>query len=210
MGKGKDKGGKHGGKQFSAPEEIDRSVSKQKGSRDMPPDDDDDDDEEEEVMPKQNANAGMMPPDDDDDDEDDGSDEDDESDDDAEEAARAAKRAAAGKALDKLVEAGITASDAHMAWVKKELEKRVAAAAQARSEEAARAAKKAAKKAGKEEEEEDDEPDPDMMAKLELVRKRREAQAKQRIAKDGWDRMKPMSADNHPPGWNGQTAADLS
>ena len=39
-----------------------------------------------------------------------------------------------------------------------------------------------------------------MMAKLELVRKRREAQAKQRIAKDGWDRMKPMSADNHPPG----------
>jgi len=45
----------------------------------------------------------------------------------------------------------------------------------------------------------DDEPDPAIQKKLEEVRKRREMQAKQRIAADGWDRLKPMSADNHPP-----------
>ena len=50
-----------------------------------------------------------------------------------------------------------------------------------------------------EEEEEEEDPDPEVMARLEIVRKRREAQAKQRITADGWDRMKPMSEDNHPP-----------
>ena len=45
----------------------------------------------------------------------------------------------------------------------------------------------------------DDEPDPAIQKKLEEVRKRREMQAKQRIAADGWDRLKPMAADNHPP-----------
>ena len=48
------------------------------------------------------------------------------------------------------------------------------------------------------------EPDPEMMAKdmerLALIKKRREDQAMQRIEKEGWDRMKPQSADNHPPG----------
>ena len=52
----------------------------------------------------------------------------------------------------------------------------------------------------KEEEEEEEDPDPEVEKRLEAVRKRREAQAKQRIAADGWDRMKPMSADNRPPG----------
>jgi hypothetical protein len=37
---------------------------------------------------------------------------------------------------------------------------------------------------------------------VQRLRKRREAQAQMRIAVDGWDRMKPMSADNHPPGMN--------
>ena len=53
---------------------------------------------------------------------------------------------------------------------------------------------------GKQEEEEPEDPDPEVAKRLEVIRKRREAQAKQRIATDGWDRMKPMSADNHPPG----------
>ena len=57
-----------------------------------------------------------------------------------------------------------------------------------------------AKKKAEEEEESSEEEDPAVVKRLEEVRKRREAQAKQRIAADGWDRMKPMSADNHPPG----------
>ena len=70
--------------------------------------------------------------------------------------------------------------------------------------------------ASKKEEEssDDDEPDPAVAKRLEEVRKRREAQAKQRIANDGWDRMKPLSADNHPPGmvWPppGTTPTDVS
>ena len=52
----------------------------------------------------------------------------------------------------------------------------------------------------KEEEEEEEDPDPEVEKRLEAVRKRREAQAKQRIAADGYDRMKPLSADNRPPG----------
>ena len=63
----------------------------------------------------------------------------------------------------------------------------------------------------KEEDEEDEEPDPAVQKKLEEVRKRREAQAKQRIAADGWDRMKPVTADNHPPGQPPSgTAAEIS
>jgi len=48
------------------------------------------------------------------------------------------------------------------------------------------------------------EPDPEQMRKdmekLALIRAKREADAAKRIAKDGWDRMKPMSESNHPPG----------
>ena len=38
------------------------------------------------------------------------------------------------------------------------------------------------------------------MERLALIKKRREDQAAKRIETDGWDRMKPLSADNHPPG----------
>ena len=47
-------------------------------------------------------------------------------------------------------------------------------------------------------------PDPETMRKdmerLALIKKRREDQAAKRVETDGWDRMKPLSADNHPPG----------
>ena len=47
-------------------------------------------------------------------------------------------------------------------------------------------------------------PDPETMRKdmerLALIKKRREDQAAKRIETYGWDRMKPLSADNHPPG----------
>ena len=49
----------------------------------------------------------------------------------------------------------------------------------------------------------EEEPDPEQIAKdmdrLAIIKKRREEQAAARIEKDGWDRMKPMSEDNHPP-----------
>lgn len=38
------------------------------------------------------------------------------------------------------------------------------------------------------------------MEKLAMVKKRREDQRLKRIATDGWDRMKPVSEDNRPPG----------
>lgn len=48
------------------------------------------------------------------------------------------------------------------------------------------------------------EPDPEQiskdMARLEMIKAKRAKDAERRIANDGWDRMKPMSADNHPPG----------
>jgi hypothetical protein len=51
---------------------------------------------------------------------------------------------------------------------------------------------------------EEDEMDEEQMARemerLAMVRKRREEQAAKRIEKDGWDRMKPIGPDNHPPG----------
>ena len=49
----------------------------------------------------------------------------------------------------------------------------------------------------------EEEPDPEQISKdmdrLAIIKKRREEQAAARIEKDGWDRMKPMSEDNHPP-----------
>jgi len=36
--------------------------------------------------------------------------------------------------------------------------------------------------------------------KLEEIKKRREAQAKQRVAADGWDRYAPLTETNRPPG----------
>jgi hypothetical protein len=51
---------------------------------------------------------------------------------------------------------------------------------------------------------EEEEIDPEQLARdmerLAMVRKRREEQAAKRIEKDGWDRMKPVGPDNHPPG----------
>ena len=48
------------------------------------------------------------------------------------------------------------------------------------------------------------EPDPETiskdMAKLAIIRQKREAAAAARIEKDGYDRLKPLSADNHPKG----------
>ena len=48
------------------------------------------------------------------------------------------------------------------------------------------------------------EPDPETiakdMARLEMIKAKRAKDAERRIAQDGWDRMKPLSADNHPPG----------
>jgi len=38
------------------------------------------------------------------------------------------------------------------------------------------------------------------MEQLALVKKRREEQAAKRVEKEGWDRFKPMSDSNHPPG----------
>ena len=48
------------------------------------------------------------------------------------------------------------------------------------------------------------EADPEMIAKdmerLKLIKEKREAQARKRIETDGWDKMKPLAEDNHPPG----------
>eukprot|EP00310_Coccolithus_braarudii_P019369 CAMPEP_0183351996 /NCGR_PEP_ID=MMETSP0164_2-20130417/26744_1 /TAXON_ID=221442 /ORGANISM="Coccolithus pelagicus ssp braarudi, Strain PLY182g" /LENGTH=234 /DNA_ID=CAMNT_0025524321 /DNA_START=35 /DNA_END=740 /DNA_ORIENTATION=- len=49
-----------------------------------------------------------------------------------------------------------------------------------------------------------EEPSPEQIAKdmerLQMIRDKRAKDAANRIAKDGYDRMKPLSADNHPPG----------
>lgn len=49
-----------------------------------------------------------------------------------------------------------------------------------------------------------DDADPEQMAKdmerLALIKQKRAAQAQARIDKEGWDRFKPMSEDNRPPG----------
>ena len=52
----------------------------------------------------------------------------------------------------------------------------------------------------KEEEELDPEQLRKDMERLAMVKKRREEQAAKRIEKDGWDRMRPIGPDNHPPG----------
>ena len=38
------------------------------------------------------------------------------------------------------------------------------------------------------------------MERLKLIKEKREAQARKRIETDGWDKMKPLAEDNHPPG----------
>lgn len=49
----------------------------------------------------------------------------------------------------------------------------------------------------------EEEPDPEQIAldmeRLAIIKKRREDQAAARIEKDGYDRMKPLAEDNHPP-----------
>ena len=100
-----------------------------------------------------------------------------------------------------------------LAWLEKKRAEPKAGKAPA-GYEMSRKEREAQKKKQEEEDESDEEPDPAVAKRLEEVRKRREAQAKQRIAADGYDRMKPLSADNHPPGtvWPppNQKAADIS
>jgi len=93
-------------------------------------------------------------------------------------------------------------ADEFMKWLKKKRQepKEEKAAKPMPGYEMSRKEREAAKKQQEEEEESDEEVDPAVMAKLEIVRKRREAQAAARVAKDGWDRMKPISEDNRPPG----------
>lgn len=38
------------------------------------------------------------------------------------------------------------------------------------------------------------------MAKLQLIREKREKQRQERIKAEGWDRFAPLTDDNHPPG----------
>ena len=194
MGKGKDKGGRGGGargKQFSAPEEME-SVGRQGGNRGMPSDDDDSEEEEEEpkVVSKQNPNAGMMPPSDDsDEDEDDEEDDEDDEEDDEED--------------DKMKLRKIFTSVGVPSEIRKELAIQLLRWKSGKDAKQPKAMQYAANAPAKKEEEEAPIDPKQMaadMAKLELVRKRREESAKKRIAADGFDRMKPLSADNHPPG----------
>ena len=197
MGKGKDKDhrGKGKEKKFRDEEEEEEEEPQRplggqsKNAGMLPPSDDESESEEEEAPRKgkakgQNPNAGMMPPSDDE------SDEDDESDDDdppptPKEMATFIKSKGLGKEF--------------LKWVEKQRKEAKAAPKPMPGYEMSRKEREAAKKKA-EEEEDDEEPDPAVAKRLEEVRKRREAQAKQRIAADGWDRMKPLSADNHPPG----------
>jgi hypothetical protein len=180
MGKGRDqKGGRGGAKQFSAPEDL----RKQKAPE-MPPSDSEEEESEEEdeqVRGGQSANAGMMPPS--------SSEEEEESDDD-DPPPTASEMAAFIKSK------GL--ADEFMKWRKTRSQAASSKAKAPPGYEKSKAEQK--KQAEEEEEEEEEEVDPKVAARLEEVRKRREAQSKQRIAADGWDRMKPMSADNHPPG----------
>ena len=49
-----------------------------------------------------------------------------------------------------------------------------------------------------------EEPDPETITKdmerLAMIKEKRAKDAERRIANDGWDRMKPLAEDNHPPG----------
>ena len=195
------KGNKHGGgrgKQFSAPEDIEAEsrgrVAKQNSKAGMMPSSEEEESEEEEVQRGgQNPNAGMMPPSDDDEDEDSAPEVD----------AGAAEKAQLRKILGN---AGVPESAMKeltlqlMKW-KAGAEVKLAPKSAARAPEPTRKEREAMAASKKEEESSsDEEPDPEVAKRLEAVRKRREAQAKQRIANDGYDRMKPLSADNHPPG----------
>jgi hypothetical protein len=194
------KGNKHGGgrgKQFSAPEDIEAEsrgrVGKQSSKAGMMPSSDEDESEEEEEIQRggQNPNAGMMPPSDDDDDEEEESEEEED---------------AAEKTQLRQILGGAGVPDSAMKELMAQLIKwkageqvKVAPKKAARAPEPTRKEREAMAGKKKEESSSDEEPDPEVAKKLEMVRKRREQQAAQRIAKDGWDRMKPMSADNHPP-----------
>jgi len=211
MGKGKDKdkggrGGPRGGsKQFSSPEEI-QSVGRQIGGRGMPPDDEEEDEEEEDEpqVTKQNPNAGMMPPSDEDEDEDDeDEDEDDEDDEDDEE-------------VDKIKLKKIFISVGVPSEIRKELAMQLLRWKSGKDAKEPKKMEYASQPARKQDEvfEVDPKVAAAEKARLDLVKKRREEAAKKRIAADGFDRMKPLSADNHPPGtkWppDGSAATDIS
>ena len=170
-GKGRDKGGKSREKQFREVEESEEES------------------EEEEEVPQQKgkvggqgATAGMMPPSDD-------SEEEESEDDDPPPTPKEMAAFIKSKGL----------SEEFMAFVKKSRKAPAAAGKPPAGYEMTKKEREA-KKQEAEEEESDEEPDPEVMKRLELVKKRREAQAAQRIAADGYDRMKPLSADNRPPG----------
>ena len=194
MGKGKDKDNKRGGpKQFAeSSDQIETRKPKKKGKAAF----EESSEEEEsdgEVVPvrggQQNANAGMMPPSDD---------EEEETDDDDEEEEEAQKGPAATPAEMMAFIKSKGLEGELKAWLKS----RAAAAKPGKPMPGYELSKAEAAKKKQEEEEEssDEEPDPAVLKKLEEVKKRREEQKAKRIAADGWDRMMPMTADNHPPG----------
>jgi hypothetical protein len=191
MGKGRNDRGGGRGKQFSAPEEM---VGKQNSKAGMMPSSDEESESEEEQVPvqRQNPNAGMMPPSDD-------SEEEEEEEEVDPDTLRLRKILSNFGVPDSSM-GDLTAQ--LLRWKAGEPEKPAKEKKPARAPEPTRREREAmaAKGGAKEESSSDEEPDPAVQKKLEEVRKRREAQSKQRIAKDGWDRMKPMSADNKPPG----------
>ena len=200
MGRGRDHGGRGkgrgGGK--NRPREEEES--------------DDDDEPEDKNVGGQSGNVGMMPPSDSESEDDDDDGEEEEEDDDPPPTSKEMAEFIKGKGL----------ADEFLKWLKKKRQEKevrqpsaslplhpfavAPAAPQEKGSkpmpgyEMSRKEREAAKKRQEEEEESEDEPDPEVIARLEIVRKRREAQAAARIAKDGWDRMKPMAEDNHPPG----------
>lgn len=186
MGKGKDKDSKRGGpKQYAeVSDQVETRKPKKKGKAAF--EESSDEEEEEELVPvQQNANAGMMPPSDDSEEE--------ETDDEEEEekgpVATAAEMAAFIKS--KGLEGELKA------WLKA----RAASAKKGKPMPGYELSKaEAAKKKAEEEESSEEEIDPKVQQRLEEVKKRREKQRQDRIAADGWDRMMPMTADNHPPG----------
>jgi hypothetical protein len=217
MGRGKDvKGGKN-------------VRGKEKKFREEEEDEDEEEEEEEEVVQKgravggQSATAGMMPPDDDDDeDEEEEDDDDDDPPPSAKEMADFIKSKGLGNefmAWLKKKRAQPTAAKVRAphpgAIGRARCTCRGARASAATNEpcvlavlhstqapagyEMSRKEREAKKRQEEEEEESDDEPDPAIAARLEAVRKRREAQAAQRVATDGWDRYATLSATNHPP-----------
>ena len=215
-GKGKDKHGGGRAKQFSAPEEIEKQSKpgrQNKNAGMMPPSDEEEEEEEEEEPVRgggQNPNAGMMPPSDDDEDEDEDEDEDDEAEDRSHEKVQ----------LQKILTSVGVADEIRKELVEKLIQWKFDEAAskpqKSRAPEPTRKKREAiAAKKKADESESEEEVDPAVQKRLEMVRKRREEQAAKRIAADGFDRMKPLGPDNHPPGqpWTGATpssATDIS